>query len=43
MILFYQGKPKGVTMTVLLAKAAAMALAQHPGVNVSCREGASLQ
>uniref|UniRef100_K3YHG5 Dihydrolipoamide acetyltransferase component of pyruvate dehydrogenase complex n=1 Tax=Setaria italica TaxID=4555 RepID=K3YHG5_SETIT len=34
-------KPKGVTMTVLLAKAAAMALAQHPAVNASCRDGKS--
>lgn len=40
-ILFYQVKPKGVTMTVLLAKAAAMALAQHPVVNASCRDGTS--
>jgi pyruvate dehydrogenase E2 component (dihydrolipoamide acetyltransferase) len=29
-------------MTVLLAKAAAMALAQHPVVNASCRDGKSL-
>jgi pyruvate/2-oxoglutarate dehydrogenase complex dihydrolipoamide acyltransferase (E2) component len=28
-------------MTVLLAKAAAMALAQHPVVNASCRDGKS--
>ncbi|KAL5668185.1 hypothetical protein ACJX0J_020406, partial [Zea mays] len=34
-------KPKGVTMTVLLAKAAAMALAQHPVVNSTCRDGKS--
>lgn len=28
-------------MTVLLAKAAAMSLAQHPVVNASCRDGMS--
>lgn len=28
-------------MTVLLAKAAAMALAQHPVVNASCKDGKS--
>jgi hypothetical protein len=28
-------------MTVLLAKAAAMALAQHPVVNANCRDGKS--
>jgi pyruvate dehydrogenase E2 component (dihydrolipoamide acetyltransferase) len=28
-------------MTVLLAKAAAMALAQHPVVNSTCRDGKS--
>jgi pyruvate dehydrogenase E2 component (dihydrolipoamide acetyltransferase) len=39
--LFYQVKPKGVTMTVLLAKAAAMALAQYPVVYASCRDGSS--
>ncbi|KAF9593169.1 hypothetical protein IFM89_020465 [Coptis chinensis] len=33
--------PKGVTMTALLAKAAAMALAQHPVVNASCKDGKS--
>lgn len=38
---FYQVKPKGVTMTVLLAKAAAMALAKHPVVNASCKDGKS--
>uniref|UniRef100_A0ACD6AUH4 Uncharacterized protein n=1 Tax=Avena sativa TaxID=4498 RepID=A0ACD6AUH4_AVESA len=39
--LFYQVKPKGVTMTVLLAKAAAMALAQYPVVYASCGDGSS--
>ncbi|CAL5006094.1 unnamed protein product [Urochloa decumbens] len=39
--LYEKVKPKGVTMTVLLAKAAAMALAQHPVVNASCRDGKS--
>lgn len=34
-----QVKPKGVTMTALLAKATAMALAQHPVVNSSCKDG----
>jgi len=34
-------KPKGVTMTALLAKAAGMALAQHPVVNASCKDGKS--
>ncbi|KAL9401852.1 hypothetical protein Peur_005701 [Populus x canadensis] len=34
-------KPKGVTMTALLAKAAAMALVQHPVVNASCKDGKS--
>uniref|UniRef100_A0A1D1XQF4 Dihydrolipoamide acetyltransferase component of pyruvate dehydrogenase complex n=1 Tax=Anthurium amnicola TaxID=1678845 RepID=A0A1D1XQF4_9ARAE len=34
-------KSKGVTMTVLLAKAAAMALAQHPVVNSTCKDGKS--
>lgn len=34
-------KSKGVTMTALLAKAAAMALAQHPVVNASCKDGKS--
>lgn len=39
----YQIKSKGVTMTALLAKATAMALAQHPHrvVNSSCRDGKS--
>uniref|UniRef100_A0A0A9DQH8 Peripheral subunit-binding (PSBD) domain-containing protein n=1 Tax=Arundo donax TaxID=35708 RepID=A0A0A9DQH8_ARUDO len=39
--LYEKVKPKGVTMTVLLAKATAMALAQHPVVNASCRDGKS--
>ncbi|KAF3792543.1 Dihydrolipoyllysine-residue acetyltransferase component 4 of pyruvate dehydrogenase complex [Nymphaea thermarum] len=39
--LYTKVKPKGVTMTVLLAKAAAMALAQHPVVNASCKDGKS--
>ncbi|XP_020269830.1 dihydrolipoyllysine-residue acetyltransferase component 4 of pyruvate dehydrogenase complex, chloroplastic [Asparagus officinalis] len=39
--LYERVKPKGVTMTVLLAKAAAMALAQHPVVNASCKDGKS--
>ncbi|XVE91413.1 hypothetical protein REPUB_Repub01dG0007400 [Reevesia pubescens] len=34
-------KPKGVTMTAILAKAAAMALVQHPVVNASCKDGKS--
>lgn len=34
-------KLKGVTMTAILAKAAAMALAQHPVVNASCKDGKS--
>ncbi|KAL9364702.1 hypothetical protein Peur_042575 [Populus x canadensis] len=34
-------KPKGVTMTALLVKAAAMALVQHPVVNASCKDGKS--
>ena len=34
-----QVKPKGVTMTAILAKAAAMALAQHPVVNATCKGG----
>ncbi|KAM7270474.1 hypothetical protein ACFE04_029688 [Oxalis oulophora] len=39
---FYEKvKPKGVTMTAILAKAAAMALAQHPVVNASCKDGKS--
>ncbi|CAI0552413.1 unnamed protein product [Linum tenue] len=39
--LYEKVKPKGVTMTALLAKAAAMALAQHPVVNASCKDGRS--
>lgn len=35
----FQVKPKGVTMTALLAKAAAMALVQHPVVNAACKDG----
>ena len=32
---------KGVTKTLLLVKAAAMALTRHPVVNASCRDGKS--
>ncbi|CAK9153664.1 unnamed protein product [Ilex paraguariensis] len=39
--LYEKVKPKGVTMTALLAKAAAVALAQHPVVNASCKDGKS--
>ncbi|KAL5205584.1 hypothetical protein ABZP36_033793 [Zizania latifolia] len=39
--LYKKIKGKGVTMTALLAKAAAMALVQHPVVNSSCRDGKS--
>ncbi|XP_058115106.1 dihydrolipoyllysine-residue acetyltransferase component 4 of pyruvate dehydrogenase complex, chloroplastic [Magnolia sinica] len=39
--LYEKVKSKGVTMTVLLAKATAMALAQHPVVNASCKDGKS--
>jgi pyruvate dehydrogenase E2 component (dihydrolipoamide acetyltransferase) len=39
--LYLKVKPKGVTMTALLAKAAGMALAQHPVVNASCKDGKS--
>ncbi|XP_022150542.1 dihydrolipoyllysine-residue acetyltransferase component 4 of pyruvate dehydrogenase complex, chloroplastic [Momordica charantia] len=39
--LYEKVKPKGVTMTALLAKAAAMALAQHSVVNASCKDGKS--
>ncbi|KAI3976210.1 hypothetical protein MKX01_019156 [Papaver californicum] len=39
--LYEKVKPKGVTMTALLAKAAAMTLAQHPVVNASCKDGKS--
>ncbi|XP_019430082.1 PREDICTED: dihydrolipoyllysine-residue acetyltransferase component 4 of pyruvate dehydrogenase complex, chloroplastic-like [Lupinus angustifolius] len=39
---FYEKvKPKGVTMTAILAKAAAMALVQHPVVNSTCKDGKS--
>ncbi|KAE9605684.1 hypothetical protein Lal_00025085 [Lupinus albus] len=39
---FYEKvKPKGVTMTAILAKAAAMALVQHPVVNATCKDGKS--
>lgn len=37
----YQIKSKGVTMTALLAKATALALAKHPVINSSCRDGSS--
>ncbi|EHA8588721.1 dihydrolipoyllysine-residue acetyltransferase component 4 of pyruvate dehydrogenase complex, chloroplastic [Cocos nucifera] len=36
--LYEKIKSKGVTMTVLLAKAAAMTLAQHPVVNATCKD-----
>ncbi|PIN05954.1 Dihydrolipoamide acetyltransferase [Handroanthus impetiginosus] len=39
--LYEKVKPKGVTMTALLAKAAAMALVQHPVVNATCKDGKS--
>ncbi|VFQ90586.1 unnamed protein product [Cuscuta campestris] len=39
--LYKKIKSKGVTMTALLAKAAALALVQHPVVNASCRDGKS--
>lgn len=39
--LYEKVKPKGVTMTALLAKAAALALAQHPVVNSTCKDGKS--
>ncbi|KAK9676188.1 hypothetical protein RND81_11G059800 [Saponaria officinalis] len=39
--LYEKVKKKGVTMTALLAKAAAMALAQHPVVNSTCKDGKS--
>lgn len=38
-LMHFQVKPKGVTMTAILAKAAAMALVQHPVVNASCKDG----
>lgn len=36
-----QLKPKGVTTTVLLAKAIALALARHPIMNACCPDGTS--
>ncbi|KAL6846591.1 hypothetical protein ACP4OV_024039 [Aristida adscensionis] len=39
--LYEKIKSKGVTKTVLLVKAAAMALTQHPVVYASCRDGKS--
>jgi pyruvate dehydrogenase E2 component (dihydrolipoamide acetyltransferase) len=39
--LYKKIKSKGVTMTALLAKATALALAKHPVVNSSCRDGQS--
>ncbi|XP_047342184.1 dihydrolipoyllysine-residue acetyltransferase component 4 of pyruvate dehydrogenase complex, chloroplastic [Impatiens glandulifera] len=39
--LYDKVKKKGVTMTALLAKAAAMAIAQHPIVNATCKDGKS--
>ncbi|GAB2242223.1 hypothetical protein Droror1_Dr00018998 [Drosera rotundifolia] len=39
--LYEKVKPKGVTMTALLAKAVAMALVQHPVVNSTCKDGKS--
>ncbi|KAJ7969709.1 Dihydrolipoamide acetyltransferase component of pyruvate dehydrogenase complex [Quillaja saponaria] len=39
--LYKKIKLKGVTMTSLLAKATALALAKHPVVNSSCRDGKS--
>ncbi|GAB4840279.1 hypothetical protein Ancab_021043 [Ancistrocladus abbreviatus] len=39
--LYEKVKKKGVTMTALLAKAAAMALVQHPVVNSTCKDGRS--
>ncbi|EOA23901.1 hypothetical protein CARUB_v10017115mg [Capsella rubella] len=39
--LYQKLKAKGVSMTALLAKAAGMALAQHPVVNASCKDGKS--
>jgi pyruvate dehydrogenase E2 component (dihydrolipoamide acetyltransferase) len=38
-VLYKQLKPKGVTMTALLAKAAAMALRKYPMVNASYTDG----
>ncbi|KHN37233.1 Dihydrolipoyllysine-residue acetyltransferase component of pyruvate dehydrogenase complex [Glycine soja] len=37
--LYEKVRKKGVTMTAILAKAAAMALVQHPVVNASCKDG----
>ncbi|EXC10710.1 hypothetical protein L484_025294 [Morus notabilis] len=39
--LYEKVKPKGVAMTALLTKATAMALAQHPVVNASCKDSKS--
>jgi pyruvate dehydrogenase E2 component (dihydrolipoamide acetyltransferase) len=39
--LLLQIKSKGVTMTALLAKATALALAKHPTVNSCCKDGKS--
>ncbi|KAI5063362.1 hypothetical protein GOP47_0021909 [Adiantum capillus-veneris] len=39
--LYKKVKSKGVTMTALLAKAVALALAQHPVVNAGCKDGKS--
>lgn len=39
--LYKKIKSKGVTMTALLAKATSLALAKHPVVNSSCRDGKS--
>ncbi|XP_073221111.1 dihydrolipoyllysine-residue acetyltransferase component 5 of pyruvate dehydrogenase complex, chloroplastic-like [Cicer arietinum] len=39
--LYKKIKSKGVTMTELLAKATALALAKHPVINSSCRGGNS--
>lgn len=39
--LYKKIKSKGVTMTALLAKAVALALAKHPVVNASCKDGKS--
>lgn len=39
--LYKKIKSKGVTMTAMLAKATALALAAHPVVNSSCRDGKS--
>ncbi|GJX67868.1 dihydrolipoyllysine-residue acetyltransferase component 5 of pyruvate dehydrogenase complex, chloroplastic [Tanacetum coccineum] len=39
--LYKKIKSKGVTMTALLAKATALALAKHPVINSSCRDGKS--